>query len=226
MLLEFIYGRNYRERKAYLRKRSSSFQKGRSILLPCEDPTVPSVHEALLTPGRAGEVCRLYLKIRSRESCAATRPNSDQITTEGGGTAQIIWRIHGCMEKILHMHAVANPTREMHGRVRCKTTTRPAIDRGRSDQQGGLINKTGMFLECKYEIMRWLNTFTACRRWRERHVDTEEDGHRHRNGRRDGCDPGCVRHHTDKFGLNMIMGATFANCTRYGEGEREALAAM
>jgi len=39
-----------------------------------------------------------------------------------------------------------------------------------------------MFLERKYEILRWPDTSTTCRRWREWHVGTEEDGRRRHDG--------------------------------------------
>ena len=37
---------------------------------------------------------------------------------------------------------------------------------GWSDRQGGWIRR----VVPKYEIMRWLDTSTTCRRWREQHV--------------------------------------------------------
>jgi len=44
----------------------------------------------------------------------------------------------------------------------------------------------------------------------------EEDKHQHRCERHDGYGSECIGHHTDEFGLSMILSTMFAN---YGEDE-------
>ena len=57
---------------------------------------------------------------------------------------------------------------------------------GQSNQQGRWIHQDVPKVQ-----IRDHDTSTACQRWREQHVGTEEDGHQHRSE----YGPECVEHH-------------------------------